>query len=142
MSKFSDWFTKEYRRWNRTQPGEENFLAFCSQLGYTPETVLAWMSGGALPQNGEVLSIAGFFGPAVYSVLGLAEPDPALLDSFAPFAQLPGEQRSLAARALYEADLEIKERRLEARSEEARSILIASFEKYGFDISRDNGTSG
>ena len=136
MSKFEDWFTKEYRRWNRTQPGGEDFLAFCSQLGYTPEAVLAWMHGDAVPQNSEVLSIAGFFGPKVYKELGLSEPDPALLDSFASFAHLPGEQRSLAAQALYEADLEIKERQLEPRSEEAKRIIIASFEKLGFDISR------
>ena len=136
MSKFTDWFTKEYRRWNRTQPGEEDFLAFCSQLGYTPETVLAWMQDKAIPQDSEVLSLAGFFGPKVYKVLGLSDPDPALLQSFSSFAHVPGEQRSLAARALFEADLEIKARQLEARSEEAKNIIFASFEKYGFDISR------
>ncbi len=136
MSKFSDWFTKEYRRWNRTQPGEEDFLAFCSQLGFTPETILAWMHDKSVPQNSEVLSLSGFFGPIVYKVLGLSDPDPALLQSFASFAHIPGEQRSLAAQALFEADLEIKARRLEAKSEEAKNIIFASFEKYGFDISR------
>ncbi len=135
MSNFPDWFTKEYRRWNNTQPGEEDFLAFCSLIGYTPETVLSWMHGESIPQNGEVLSIAGMFGIKVYKVLGLTEPDKELLKAFASFSNLAGELRSKAAHALWEADVEIKNNRISPQSDEAKAIIAKTFDKWGFAVS-------
>lgn len=135
MSNFPDWFTKEYRRWNKTRPGEEDFLAFCSLLGYTPETVLSWMHGESTPQNGEVLSIAGMFGIKVYKVLGLTEPDKELLKAFASFSNLAGELRSKAAHALWEADVEIKNNRISPQSDEAKAIIAKIFDKWGFAVS-------
>lgn len=135
MSNFPDWFTKEYRRWNNTQPGEEDFLAFCSLLGYTPETVLSWMHGESIPQNGEVLSIAGMFGVKVYKVLGLPEPDKEILKAYASFSNLAGELRSKAAHALWEADVEIKDNRISPQSDEAKAIIAKTFDKWGFAVS-------
>lgn len=136
MSKFPDWIKREYRRWSRSQPGEEDFLAFCSLLGYTPETVLSWMHGGSTPQNGEVLSLAGMFGVKVYKVLGMPEPDKELLKTFNSFSNLAGELRSKAAHALWEADMEIKQKQLLPESDEAKAILAKAFDKWGFTISR------
>ena len=135
MSNFPDWFKREYKRWSRSQPGEEDFLAFCSLLGYTPETVLAWMHGESIPQGGEVLSIAGMFGIKVYKVLDLPEPDKELLKVYASFSHLPGELRSKAARALWEADVEIKQKQVPPKSDEAKAILSNAFEKWGFSVS-------
>ena len=135
MSKFPDWFKREYRRWSRSQPGEEDFLAFCSLLGYTPETVLSWMHGESTPQNGEVLSLAGMFGVKVYKVLGMPEPDKELLKTFNSFSNLAGELRSKAAHALWEADVEIKQKQLLPESDEAKAILAKAFDKWGFTIS-------
>ena len=135
MSNFPDWFTQEYRRWNKTRPGEEDFLAFCSLLGYTPETVLSWMHGESIPQNGEVLSIAGMFGVKVYKVLGLPEPDKEILKAYASFSNLAGELRSKAAHALWEADAEIKNNRIPPQSDEAKAIIAKTFDKWGFAVS-------
>jgi hypothetical protein len=137
MSNFPDWFTKEYRRWNNTQPGEEDFLAFCSLLGYTPETVLSWMHGESIPQNGEVLSIAGMFGVKVYKVLGLPEPDKEILKAYASFSNLAGELRSKAAHALWEADVEIKNNKLTPQSDEAKAVIAKTFDKWGFAVSEN-----
>lgn len=135
MSNFPDWFTKEYRRWNKTRPGEEDFLAFCSLLGYTPETVLSWMHGESTPQNGEVLSIAGMFSVKVYKVLGLPEPDKEILQAYVSFSNLAGELRSKAAHALWEADIEIKNNRISPQSDEAKAIIAKTFDKWGFAVS-------
>jgi len=137
MSKFPDWFTREYRRWSRSQPDEEDFLAFCSLLGYTPETVLSWMHGESVPQNSEVLSLAGVFGGKVYKVLGMPEPDKELLRTYESFSNLTGELRSKAAHALWEADIEIKQKQLLPGSTEAKAILAKAFDKWGFNFSRN-----
>lgn len=135
MSKFPDWIKREYRRWSRSQPGEEDFLAFCSLLGYTPETVLSWMHGESTPQNGEVLSLAGMFGVKVYKVLEMPEPDNELLKTFNSFSNLAGELRSKAAHALWEADVEIKQKQLLPESDEAKAILTKAFDRWGFSVS-------
>lgn len=135
MSNFPDWFKREYRRWSRSQPGEEDFLAFCSLLGYTPNTVLSWLHGESSPQNGEVLSIAGMFSVKVYKVLGLPEPDQEILKAYASFSNLAGELRSKAAHALWEADLEIKNNKISPQSDEAKAIIAKSFDKWGFSVS-------
>ena len=80
MSKFSDWFNKAYNKWRKSQPGEEDFLAFCDLLGYSPAIVLSWLQGNSIPQGAELLSIAGLFGTKVYSLLGQPEPDPELYE--------------------------------------------------------------
>ena len=135
MSNFPDWFKREYRRWSRSQPGEEDFLAFCSLLGYTPNTVLSWLHGESTPQNGEVLSIAGMFGVKVYKVLGLSEPDKEILKAYASFSNLAGELRSKAAHALWEADVEIKNNKISPQSDEAKAIIAKTFDKWGFTVS-------
>jgi len=136
MSNFPDWFKREYRRWSRSQPGEEDFLAFCSLLGTTPETVLAWMHGELIPQGGEVLIIAEMFGgKKVFKVLGLPEPDKELLKTYTSFSHLSGKLRSKAAGALWEADVEIKQKQVPPESDEAKEILARAFEKWGFIVS-------
>jgi transcriptional regulator with XRE-family HTH domain len=135
MSNFPDWFKREYRRWSRSQPGEEDFLAFCSLLGYTPNTVLSWLHGESTPQNGEVLSIAGMFGVKVFQVLGLPEPDKEILKAYASFSNLAGELRSKAAHALWEADVEIKNNKISPQSDEAKAIIAKTFDKWGFTVS-------
>jgi hypothetical protein len=135
MSNFPDWFKREYRRWSRSQPGEEDFLAFCSLLGYTPEIVLSWMHGESIPQNGEILGIARMFGVKIYKVLGIPKPDKELLKAYASFSNLAGELRSKAAYALWEADVEIKQKRVMPGSEQAKAILTKAFDKWGFTVS-------
>lgn len=75
MSNFPDWFKRAYKRWNKAQPGEEDFLAFCSLLGYTPARVLSWLHGDSIPKGPETLSIAGVLGFEVYDILGQQRED-------------------------------------------------------------------
>jgi hypothetical protein len=131
MSDFSNWFKKAYKRWSRSQPGEEDFLGFCELLGYPPYKVLSWLHDEIEPQGAEILSIAGILGYKIYEVLALSEPDPELVKIYNSFSHLSGDYRSKLALALWEADAEIKQRQLKADSEEMKIILTKVFKKWG-----------
>ncbi len=139
MSKFADWFNRQYKRWVRSQPGEEDFLGFCSLLGYPPATVLDWLEGEATPQGLQVLSIAGLFGLKVYQILGLPEPDTELMDLYKSTSNMPGELKSRASNALWEATEQLKERQIKADSEEGKAIIKQAFDKWGFNFKGDLG---
>ena len=79
MSKFPDWFKRAYKQWSRSQPGEEDFLAFCDLLGYSPAIVLNWLQGDSLPSGCRDTEHSWSFGTKVYEILALPEPDPELL---------------------------------------------------------------
>jgi len=131
MSKFSKWFTQSYKRWSRSQPREEDFLAFCDLLGYSPAKVLAWMYDESIPEGSEILSISSIFGGKIYSILEQPQPDPDLVKIFESFAHLNGGFRSNLAYALWEADLEIKHNNWDSNSEDAQLVLLKSFTKWG-----------
>ena len=135
MSKFPDWFNRAYKRWSRSQPGEEDFLAFCDLLGYSPASVLSWLQGISIPQDAEILSIAGVLGTKVYEILGQAAPDPELLKIYNSFSHLTGEFRGKLARSLWEAQTQIHQKGVTSSSEEAKSIIAEVFKKWGFEAS-------
>src|SRR3990172_10558716 len=135
MSKFPAWFNKAYKRWSRSQPGEEDFLAFCDLLGYSPATILSWLQGILVPQDAEILSIAGVLGTKVYEILGQPAPDPELLKIYNSFSHLTGEFRGKLAQALWEAQTEMHQKSVIANSEEAKIILSETFRKWGFEAS-------
>lgn len=132
MSKFPAWFNKVYKRWSRSQPGEEDFLAFCDLLGYSPAKVLEWFQGESLPEGPEILSIAGVLGLNVYKVLDIQKPDPELIKIFHSFSHLTGEYRSKLAHALWEVQSEMLQSGVSAKSDEAKIILTKIFTKWGF----------
>ena len=136
MSKFPVWFKRAYKQWSRSQPGEEDFLAFCDLLGYSPAIVLNWLQGDSIPQGAELLSIAGLFGTKVYSLLGQLEPDPELVKIYNSFSHLSGESRSRLALALYEVELRLKAEKLSIKSNQAKEIFEEIFAKYKLDNSR------
>lgn len=136
MSKFPAWFNKAYKRWSRSQPGEEDFLAFCDLLGSSPAKVLEWLRGESVPEGPEVLSIAGILGLNVYEVLDLQKPDPELIKIFKSFPHLTGEYRSKLAHALWEAQAEISYKDFTFHSEEAKIILANVFKKWGLEKSK------
>ena len=131
MSNFPAWFNRAYKRWSRSQAGEEDFIAFCDLLGYPPSKVLGWLHGEFLPEGPEVLNIAGTLGTEVYSTLGLPEVDPELLKIYHAFYHLQGEFRSRLAQALWETEKEMNEKGISASSPEAGGILSAEFAKWG-----------
>jgi hypothetical protein len=131
MSNFPAWFNRAYKRWSRSQAGEEDFIAFSDLLGYPPSKVLGWLHGEFLPEEPEVLSIAGIFGVKVYQVLDLPMPDPELIKIFGSFAHLTGQDRSNLALALLEVARILKEENISTKSTEAKEIIKNTFEKYG-----------
>ena len=131
MSNFPAWFNRAYKRWSRSQAGEEDFIAFCDLLGYPPSKVLGWLHGEYLPEGPEILSIAGTLGTEVYSTLGLPKLDPELLKVYHAFSHLHGEFRSRLAQALWEAEKEIEQKRILSNSEEAKAILNDAFIRWG-----------
>jgi hypothetical protein len=131
MSNFPAWFNRAYKRWSRSQAGEEDFIAFCDLLGYPPSKVLGWMHGEFIPEGPEVLSIAGILGIKVYQVLDLPKPDPELIKIFESFAHLTGQDRSNLALALFEVERILKEDKISTKSTEAKEIIKNTFEKYG-----------
>lgn len=131
MSNFPAWFNRAYKRWSRSQAGEEDFIAFCDLLGYPPSKVLGWLHGEFIPEGPEVLSIAGILGIKVYQVLDLPKPDPELIKIFESFAHLTGQDRSNLALALFEVERILKEDKISTKSTEAKEIIKNTFEKYG-----------
>ena len=131
MLQFSDWFTREYKQWCQSQPGEEDFLAFCEILGYSPSIILRWLQGDSIPHDAELLSIASLFGTKVYSILGQPEPEPELLRIYNSFTHLTGEFRSKLAQALWEAQTEMKAKGISSSSPKAGEIFNDVFNKWG-----------
>ena len=131
MSNFPAWFTRAYKRWSRSQAGEEDFIAFCDLLGYPPSKVLGWLHGEFLPEGSEILSIAGTLGTEVYQVLDLPKPDPELIKIFESFAHLTGQDRSNLALALLDVERILKKDIISTNSPEAKEIIKITFEKYG-----------
>ena len=131
MSNFPAWFNRAYKRWSRSQAGEEDFIAFCDLLGYPPSKVLGWLHRELLPEGPEILSIAGTLGTEVYSILGLPAVDSELMKIYHAFSHLHGEFRSRLAQALWEAEMEMKEKGISASSPDAGGILSAAFTKWG-----------
>ena len=131
MSNFPAWFNRAYKRWSRSQAGEEDFIAFSDLLGYPPSKVLGWLHGEFLPEGSEILSIAGTLGTEVYSILGLPAVDPELIKIYHAFSHLHGEFRSRLAQALWEAEKEIEQKRILSNSEEAKAILKDALTRAG-----------
>lgn len=133
MSKFPAWFNRAYKRWSRSQAGQEDFLAFCDLLGYPPHKVLGWLQGEFVPEGPEVLGVAGLFGVGVYKVLDLPKPAPELLKIFYMLAHLRGQDRANLASAIFDAEKYLQEGNISTRSLEAKEMFMKIFEKYGLN---------
>ena len=106
-------------------------MAFCDLLGYSPSKVLGWLHGEFLPEEQEVLSIAGALGIKAYQVLDLPKPEPELFKIYGSFAHLTGQNRSNLALALLEVERILKEDKISTKSTAAKEIIKSIFEKYG-----------
>ncbi|MAT45415.1 MAG: hypothetical protein CL609_24065 [Anaerolineaceae bacterium] len=131
MSKFPAWFNRAYKRWSRSQPGEEDFLAFCDLLGQKPVVVLAWLHGETVPHEAELLPIAALLGMDVYGLLNEPEPDPELLKIFHSFSHLTGEFRLRLAQALFEVRERMGIENLSFDLKQTETIIDNVFKKYG-----------
>jgi TRAP-type mannitol/chloroaromatic compound transport system substrate-binding protein len=75
------------------------------------------------------------FGMKVYSFLDQPEPDPELLRIYHSFTHITGEYRGKLAQALWEAQMEMEQKSVDANSEEAKFILSEVFKKWRFEDS-------
>ena len=108
-------------------------MAFCDLLGYSPSKVLGWLHGEYLPEEQEVLSIAGTLGIDVYKVLDRPKPEPELLKLYYQFSHLQGQDRSRLVLAIFEVERLLKEGNISTSSPEATEIMKNVFEKYGLN---------
>ena len=134
MPTFTKWFKRKHTQWVRSQPGKkDDFLGFCEFLGYPPAKVLDWMNGSNIPQDTEVLCLAGLFGMEIYQLLCIPEPDPKILENFQAFGNLSGKHRAQIAQAIFESQTEIEQRGIAFNSEDAKKIFADVFQKWGFE---------
>jgi hypothetical protein len=69
----------------------------------------------------------------VYQVLDLPKPDPELMKLFNQISHLQGQDRSMLASAIFEAERLLKESNISTSSPEAKEIIKNMFEKYGLN---------
>jgi hypothetical protein len=136
MSKFPDWFKRAYKRWTRSHPGGEDFLAFCAWVGYPPALILDWIQGDAIPNGHEALNLASILGKKVYTVLDIPQPDVEIFKVSEFFSELNGIYRARLARILWEAAQEMQEKGIPASSEQGMQIVIEAFRNGGFDMGK------
>jgi hypothetical protein len=122
-NKFEKWFNEAHNKWSENQPGEEDFLEFCSHLGYPPYQVLDWLHGDSTPTDSEVLNIAGLLGNEVYDMLNLEKPEQELLNIFNKFSHLRGEYRVNLATKLFEIENKINNEGLAINNPDVIKIL-------------------
>lgn len=132
MSIFTNWLGKEYRKWVRAQSAPEDFLTFSALLGYHPSVVASWMAGDAIPQDGEVMSIASLLNVKVYDILELPHPDEDLFRIFKSISHITGDFRYRLACALLDVESEMHERGIDSNSPEAGDIFKRAFERWRF----------
>jgi hypothetical protein len=136
MSKFPDWFKRAYKRWTRSHPGGEDFLAFCAWVGYPPALILDWIQGDAIPNGHEAWNLALLFGKKVYAILDMAAPDGEIFKISETFIEQKGSHRARLVKILWEATEEIREKGVLASSEQGMLIVIEAYRKSGLDVGK------
>jgi hypothetical protein len=129
MSKFPDWFKRTYKQWRRSQPGEEDFLAFCAWVGYPPYIILSWLDGDSTPEGADVLNLAVIFSKRVYGVLELKPPDEDIFLIAKTFSATSGDQRLRLIHILWQAGQELHEKGLSPSSKEGAELILAKFQQ-------------
>ena len=111
MNKFVNWLNEAYQKWCSDQPGEEDFLRFCAEIGASPKKVLIWLDGSSLPEEADLVGIAAILGKEVFQILEKPGLDPELLEIYRSFAHLGGEVRGKVARAVLEIQRGMEEKK-------------------------------
>ena len=131
LTGYMAWLRTEYkpRRWNGSS--EPLSAKSIRNVWVTFRSFFGWLQGEFLPEEPEVLSIAGILGVKVYEALDLPKPDPELIKIYVSFAHLTGQDRSNLALALLEVKRILKEDNISTKSPDAKEIVKNTFEKYG-----------
>jgi hypothetical protein len=131
--KFNDWLTQKYVEWRGDAIGRDRSIKeFADWVDVSNQLMSDWMKlNGKIPKHKKTIDkLVTKFGPEVYDLLGLVQPDTIPLD------QIPRAVRDRLTTAVYEVNSELESRGLSNASLEAEDIVIEIFEKHGFKYTR------
>lgn len=132
MLRFSDWLTEKYTAWEKAQGSTQTYARYAVYLGVDPRVIVNIMLGKALPDDGDLMSIAAKEGLEAYDIIGKDRPEEGLMEVFSTLEKRPADMRMRMAYALYEAEKTIKDGNIASESEEAKLVFIDAFERWGF----------
>ena len=131
---FHEWINKKFIEWRgpltlREGGSQEKYAEW---IGVSSQLMTDWLKrDGKIPKHQKTITkLVDKYGPKVYDVLGLTQPD------IIPFDQLPFAVRDRLTTAVYEVNSELESRGLSNASPEAEDITIKIFEKHGFKYTR------
>ena len=133
MNKFTNWLNEAYQKWCSDQPGEEDFLRFCAEIGASPKKVLGWLDGSLLPEEADLVGMTAILGEEIFQILNFPGVDPELLVIYRSFAHLGGEERGKVARAVLEIQRGITQNEQGINSEGIEKEIRNAFAKWGID---------
>lgn len=132
MATVKDWLNQKFIEWEKAEGRRQSYYAFARFLGVSQSGLGQWMAGSGSPSGGDLLVIADKLGPEIYDLLGLPRPNAEVQRVTVSFASLPADMRERLTNAISEADQTLREQRLRPDTHEARTLVIAILEKWGF----------
>lgn len=132
MATVKDWLNQKFVEWEKAEGRRQSYYAFARFLGVSQSGLGQWMAGSGSPSGGDLLVIADKLGPEIYDLLGLPRPNAEVQRVTVSFASLPADMRERLTNAISEADQTLREQRLRPDTREARTLVIAILEKWGF----------
>ena len=132
MATVKDWLNQKFVEWERTQGGRQSYYAFARFLGVSQSGLGAWMTGSSTPGGDDLIALADKLGAEVYDVLGLPRPNADMQRVTVSFASLPPDMRQRLTNAISEVDQTLRQQRLRPDMAEARPVVLAILDKWGF----------
>jgi len=128
---WKEWITRQYLTWRMDKPGRAgSAAAYAREIGFEPQNLSDWMNRGSNPKDHETIrKLVAYFGPVIYEVLGLPEPE------INPLDQLPSDLRTRLTKAMLEIAHELNARSIDTESPEAAEISRSILSKYGLTVS-------
>lgn len=91
---FSEWITRKYVEWRGNAVGRERSITdFAQYIDVTQPTMSGWMNGSIPKRHEMIVKLVNVYGPEVFAVLGLDQPDPIFDELHRLFYKMTPEQR-------------------------------------------------
>lgn len=136
MATVKEWFNQKFSEWEKAQGGRQSYYAFARYLEVGQSVLSLWMIGSAVPGGEDLAAVAAKLGPEIYDLVGLPRPNAETQRLMVSLATLPPDIRDNLSQALAEANLALKQENLRPDAADARKLVIAILEKWGFRYSR------
>lgn len=136
MATVKEWFNQKFNEWEKRQGGRQSYYAFARYLEVGQSVLSQWMIGSAVPDGEDLAAVAAKLGPEIYDVAGLPRPNADTQRLMVSFANLPPDIRDNLSMAVAEANQALKQENLRADAADARKLVIAILEKWGFRYTR------